>query len=499
MPTSMGSLRSDAGKFRTTLICALVALAISLGGGGSPNPFAELLLQILTAAILATVLWLDRSRIGIRAPLSLWKCCGLIFMLPLLQLIPLPPSVWHALPGREIEHAALALVGAQQQWMPLSIAPNRTLASLLAMLPPLVLALLVAGEGSRARGLVLGTIAAMALVSAILGAAQISGPGDALRFYPDAHPGWLTGFHANRNGAADLLLIGSIALAACFSGQARNLHTAATVALLASLSLLGVALLFTGSRAGIALAPLAGLAILAMVFRLNFGNARQWIWLLAMMIGLAFVFASLAIFDQRLAFVASRFGMIDEVRLSLWDDSFAAVSASWPWGTGIGTFRQAFLPYESLDAVDATMPNRAHSDWLEFAMETGLLGYLILVAAAIPALRLARVSVADPSSRANAIFGLTTFNLIGLHALIDYPLRNMAVACLAGVALGMLVRPSAGWGRMEHSPDEGQWTEHEGARTNTNFSWREFRRNGRWLRSAARPCRPRRRGWLRVP
>ena len=47
--------------------------------------------------------------------------------------------------------AALALVEAQDSWRPLSIAPNKTLASLLAMIPPLVLAWMVAQRSASER------------------------------------------------------------------------------------------------------------------------------------------------------------------------------------------------------------------------------------------------------------------------------------------------------------------------------------------------------------
>ena len=46
------------------------------------------------------------------------------------------PALWHALPGRANEIAALNLVGESGRWMPWSVSPPRTWASLFALIPP---------------------------------------------------------------------------------------------------------------------------------------------------------------------------------------------------------------------------------------------------------------------------------------------------------------------------------------------------------------------------
>ena len=120
-----------------------LAIAIALGGGGSPAPLPELILELLAAlfvlvCVFAPPVGLDWHRV----PKSAWEIAALVAAVPILQLIPLPPLIWHALPSRELEIQALALIGEQDTWRTWSLAPSRTLASLLSLAPPLLLLLL---------------------------------------------------------------------------------------------------------------------------------------------------------------------------------------------------------------------------------------------------------------------------------------------------------------------------------------------------------------------
>lgn len=166
---------------------------MALGGGGSPSPWPELSLQVLTALVFGC--WLHRQP-GALAPIPVgaWWLAGLVIAPHLLQLIPLPPAIWHALPGRSTEVAALELIGAEQQWKPLSLSPARTLASLLCALPALALMLLTTTLGTAERWRLIGLVAIAGVITLFLGAAQIKGEaGSPLRFY-NPEQVWLTGF-----------------------------------------------------------------------------------------------------------------------------------------------------------------------------------------------------------------------------------------------------------------------------------------------------------------
>ena len=72
-----------------------LVIALVLGGGGSPAPLPELILELL--AVLFALIWLFAPLKGLdwqRIPRSAWMIAALVTAVPLLQLIPLPPIVW---------------------------------------------------------------------------------------------------------------------------------------------------------------------------------------------------------------------------------------------------------------------------------------------------------------------------------------------------------------------------------------------------------------------
>lgn len=447
----------------------LVVCAIVLGGGGTPNPLTEILLE-LTAATVA-LLWLGQE--SFRRPLQppaaapsryLLAIAAVTVAIPLLQLIPLPAALWQALPGRQDEVAALALIGADHDWRASSLSPARTLAALLSLGPPLLLMLLVASLGVSERGWVVATVAVMGLISALLGAAQLVGGRGALRLYAASHDVWVNGFHANRNAVVDVLLIALVAAAAAFrgfaarsSGADRTGSSGPWMAYLAGSAILLLAAGLTGSRMGIALAPAALVAVGAILLRgsvkPSFGQAgarlvRGW------KAGLAGVAATVVVVgatgfalrrNAAVEAVVARFTLTRDFRIELWSDTLFAISRYWPFGSGMGTFVPVAVAAERLEMVDQTMPNRAHNDYLELALEAGVFGIvalaLILVCLAVLAVCAWRSRVED---RPQIIFALATLFIIGAHSVVDYPLRSMALTCLAGLAAGLLAPPPSG-------------------------------------------------------
>ena len=116
------------------------AAALLFGGGGSPNPATELVVQL--SFVAAALAWFWTPDLGshcrrVPADPIVWMVIALVLFLPLAQLVPLPTTVWSSLPGRENQLAALELVGAADSWRTWSLAPARTTASLLAIIPAL--------------------------------------------------------------------------------------------------------------------------------------------------------------------------------------------------------------------------------------------------------------------------------------------------------------------------------------------------------------------------
>lgn len=302
----------------------------------------------------------------------------------------------------------------------------------------------------RGRALVIQVNACVALASALLGAAQVSLGEAGPHLYAASNTG-VVGFQANKNAEADVLLIGLVALAAALApaldvgragARASSGRRAAWIMLAGGAVVLLFATLLTNSRMGIVLIPVAVMgawAILAAGGVGVLGVRRPLVWLPLALMAAAGGAAVLAEVNLALGAVFSRFAVHDDFRRELWRDGWFALTRSWPSGIGVGGAEQALMAAERLEVVRPSEPNRVHNDYLEFVLEGGVLAIAVLLAGAGLAGRAAwREWRARAGDRAQIVLGCAVLAILALHSLVDYPLRSMALACLGGVAAGLL-------------------------------------------------------------
>lgn len=430
------------------LAAILAAAALCLGGGGSPAPLPEIALQCITAAALA--IWILTSRAPapfVQVNRDVWIIAALVLVLPLVQLVPLPPFVWHSFKGRELEQAALALVGAQDSWQPWSVLPSRTLASLLVMIPAVVMLIMAASLARGGRAALVAVLTLMAILSMIVGSGQMTGGlGNALRFYvPDVH--YLNGFQANHNSTADVLLIGMVGFAASVREYAEfrprtRLTPSYRLAVIALMSLiLSFGVFLTASRMGMLLLPVAYAGTAWVVWPLLKFDRRTLAasGLAASLLLLVTIY--LALHNHVIGQVLTRFSFVGEYRPQIWRDTLYAIAQHLPWGTGMGTFMPVFAAAERLEAVGSTFPNRAHNDYLELLLEGGVFGAMLLAAVAITVAAAARRALrqAPAGSKGQVVFALSALCVIALHSQVDYPLRSMSLSFVAAICVGLLM------------------------------------------------------------
>jgi O-antigen ligase len=436
-------------RHRTGWLAAFaLAASIVLGGGGSPAPMAEIALQLVVALVVAA--WLltpDRPAV----PRSARIVAALLICVPVLQLAPLPPALWHVLPGRAQAAEALALVGQDGTWRAWSLAPDRTLASVLAILPAGAMVMLSASLDRTGATRLLLIVLGGGLLTLLVGAAQLSGgPGSPFRFY-EPESLFLDGFQANHNSAADVLLIALVAANAAIrelaaAGRLPD-RRGVVLGLAGGLTLLiGLGVVLTNSRAGIALLPVAlGASLVVLRPWLSFSPRAIGAWTAATAAAGAIAVVAAARNDA-LARVVARFGIGPDMRPDLWRDSLFTARQYFPFGTGMGDFVPAMLANERLGAVRELVPNRAHNEILELAVEAGafgLIAWAVIAAIVLNALRTTLRRV-DPGPKGLAIFAGSALLILTLHSLVDYPFRSMALAMLAGACAGLLLRaPSA--------------------------------------------------------
>lgn len=426
------------------LIGALLCLAVALGGGGVRYGLANLAIQLAALVVLAArrdaVIHFWRQ-----APLSLKGLAVLTLALPALHLLPVPESVWTALPGRDLVQQSFALAG-RSGWAPASVDPVRTAVALTGMIVPATI--LMAGWSlSRTHLLLLGwLVVAIGLVNVLMGIPQVLSGGDQVTLYSNpALTDVLYGTFANRNSTG-LFLVAALLLVAVLPSPI--VHKSVLPMRIALCVLLITAVVLTRSRTALVLAaiPLLLAAIRSISWvRMNksgsmlSSSAARRAVIGAAFLGIGAIASVLVMAPGRVGDTMERFQASSDARAYIWEDSLYSASRYWPVGAGMGTFDEVFQADESLENATERRAGRAHNDYLEVAIEAGLPG-LILIALWLVLCTWLAWKARHSELRWVAWAGGGILLTIALQSVTDYPLRNQAMLAIGSFALLLLAR-----------------------------------------------------------
>ncbi|ABD27682.1 O-antigen polymerase [Novosphingobium aromaticivorans DSM 12444] len=434
-------------KTRPNQLGALLLVACLFGGGGVAYGLANLVVQLAAILLLA----LHRAELGkflARSPRMLAGLVVLTLALPLVQLLPLPPAAWTTLPGRDFVNEALAVAdGATTAsgWFPFTVSSARTLVAFLGLLAPFAVIVLAWRLDEAATVRIMHLVVMIGLANVLLGVVQVLGQGGSGQLYIENEmPGVLFGFFANRNSTGVFLVCCLLVLAAL--PAARPLSgiwlTKAGAALL-----LATGVFLTQSRTSMVLlglpAAFAVLRIGAMALDRRVGGsgrnaARTALGgaLVALALGATLTVAG---GGSRIDTALARFERSEEQRPAIWEDTRYAIERYWPVGAGMGTFDEVFQIDESLENITPRRAGRAHNDYLEIAVEAGVVGLAVVALWAIWA-AFASWRAASTPQRWPALAGTGILMAVALQSLLDYPLRNQAMLCIAALAVALLTR-----------------------------------------------------------
>ena len=439
-------------------ILATLVTACFIGGGASRvdvlsliylQPFAVLCL----AALLLVPGSIDWPRI--RVPLLLMGGLATIMM---AQLIPLPPALWAALPGHS-QFAEIAQgTAAANIWRPISLTPDLTLDSLVGLVVPAAVLIGFAAIPTARTYSLLPILLFGAGLSIFIGILQVSG-GEHSAFYPYAvtNRGLPVGLFSNRNHEALLLVLvpPMLAVWASRSTDNRRADNMRRSVAAATITLLFPMLLITGSRAGIALAPVGLLLALAIWRNQNLGNVgfsprtRKLLVMAVPVVGILIIGIAISLSrDEAIRrFLETSFR--DESRLQFMPVIVRMFSDFFPLGSGFGSFDPVYRFYEPDALLVPNYLNHAHNDLLELLMTGGLPALLLLLVFLVWAGRAAIVAFRDrasPRRRAYAWLATGIIVLTLASSLVDYPLRTPLMAVLFVLACGWI-------GQVRRAPD----------------------------------------------
>ncbi|CAM3177666.1 hypothetical protein SPAN111604_08610 [Sphingomonas antarctica] len=425
------------------MVTALFAVLLVFTGGSSRGDVSFLIIPRVGALVLIALLLIGLPPRQFAHAARMLAAGTIVAGLVALQLIPLPPSWWAALPGHA-PYATLADQVAGARWRPMSLTPDLTTESLVALLPAIALGMAAAAATRRQRSWWAYAIVALASFSALLGLVQLAdGPDSVMRWYPITNQASAVGIFANRNHNG-VFLAAAIPIVAMFARErCRRLtrgQAPEPILFGAGVAIFGLAAMAvsTGSR----FASIAAMIALIAVPIQFFANPRPvFAWRSSPRLRLALLAGTVATFALLAALVmlaGSGLGRIfneglgDDVRSSILPTLSQMTRDFLPFGSGYGSFSSVFRNYESFDQLRLTYLNAAHNDLFQLAIEGGLPGLALLIGYIVAIVRGTinawRTGGSDLSRAAS--IGIW---LLLAASLFDYPLRTPLLSSLLAV------------------------------------------------------------------
>ncbi|MEG3146597.1 O-antigen ligase family protein [Sphingomonas sp. RT2P30] len=431
---------------RALMLPGFLVAAIILGGATAAGVIPNLLLQLGGAGLLFFAAMRPLQRASTFAErMLIWL--GVAFVLvALAQMVPLPAGLWSSLPGHAPLVRGFTLIGAPVPPLPLSIDPAATMASLLSVSVAAGMFVLVVRADDRSLAGFALALPVMAALSVLIGLIQlVNGDSSPLYLYTSTNRGQPVGFFANSNHLATLVLTAVPFLAALVATvRARDGRVEGWAADTVILGALGVLLLLGAIVDG----SIAGLGLLVPTLLGSYFLARRGrdsrVLLIGALIALVLVgvFVALSFNSPILAgYAKTSLDAGPTSRLGFYRHTLAAIGSFFPFGSGLGSFITVFPAFEDPHAVDAIFVNHAHNDYLEFVLELGLPGAILIVTFlgwwAWRTVAIWRDGDSGLLPRAATISSA----VILAHSLVDYPARTAAILAVMVACCAIMARP----------------------------------------------------------
>ena len=412
------------------LFCVFMLAAFFAGGSSWSDEPHLILLRPLAFVVAAIGLWSLRLQ-HIRQFWAVWLIFSLAALLTASHLVPLPFDVWSNLPGRQVIVDIDKAVGLGKISRPLSMSPETTMNALLSLSVPLaVLVLASQFDGLRQRR-ALGVVLLLSFTSAAVGLLQATGA-DIVLYSRQASQD-VAGLFVNRNHQAALLgLIFPMAAVAISAGVGVGLPRKIEAFAGASMCLVAVPLVpVTGSRMGLLVAGFS--LVLLFAFRLlplARGAVRPWVRYSAVLASAgALVWATIWA-SRDVAFMRLE-NQTGDLRWPVWQSIIDMLPHYLPWGTGVGSYVEAYRVLEPDQLLRPAYSNHAHNEVLEILFTAGIPGAaLILFALVLLAAAVWRGLCSSGNATLFNRLGIVVIILLAIASITDYPNRTPTLSAV---------------------------------------------------------------------
>ena len=199
-------------------------------------------------------------------------------------------------------------------------------------------------------------------------------------------------------------------------------------------------LLVTGSRSALGVAAV-GLLFALFIWSPGEGRSRPGWFRLTVSAAVALVVGGLVwltAFASRDVAIDRLGSAEDDLRWPVWQSIIEMLPHYSPWGSGIGSYVQAYQVFEPDSLLRPRFSNHAHNELLEVALTAGVPGLLLLgTAAAALLLSLWRSFFKGAADNSVVIFsrlGGSMLVLLAIASASDYPARTPILAAVLALA-----------------------------------------------------------------
>lgn len=411
-------------------------------GGSAQGIWQNMILQLAGVAIIAWAAAAPAEEPLLRPAKQLLLLAILGILVVALELVPLPPAVWsHLGPRNEFVEGYRAL-GLAVPALPLSMTPAPSLDSLLGIIPPLAIFCGIVRLRAFRPDWLAGALLAAMVAGILIGALQVASSSSGQSpwyLYEDTNVGAAVGFFANANHMAILLVV-ALPFLAAIAATARRANVQRYSAVLALTIGIGlvvlVGLALNRSLAGYGLA-LPVLAASALIILPSTSRLRIWAVALAVVLVIAAV-VGLEVTSIGSSKLGQEASTSVQSRTDILVTTTRAMRDFLAFGSGLGSFRQVYHLYERPEQVTNTYVIHVHNDYIEFALETGVAGIIVMALFlawwAVAVWRVWRTAEAGPFARAASIASAA----ILVHSLVDFPLRTAAMSACFAMCVALL-------------------------------------------------------------